>query len=141
MIRELCATATATQRKALEAYDVSAQRMTDFAKGRRVPSPAQLVTICTVLQVDPLPYLVALSEQTATPAQRRLIGSGIRTAAAAVLVAVAELCSPTPAQAATTGYGSIKTGFDLHKKTPEITGAATVFSVVTAGPSGVTEWT
>lgn len=101
MIQDLCSRATTAQRQELERYDVPAQRMTDFAKGRRKPSAAQLVTICTVMGVDPVPYLVALSQQTATPAQQRLLGAF--KAAAVVLVAVAELCSPSPSSAKSRG--------------------------------------
>lgn len=77
-VKALCAQITTEQRAILaDQYDIDKPRITRFAKGERVPSPAQVATICGVLDVDPVPYLIELSTLTATPKQRPMIARAL----------------------------------------------------------------
>lgn len=86
-LTDLLTRLTNEQKHELEALGIPKARRSDWKSGRRLPTVAQLKTICLVLDENPTPWLHWLATKEATPQQLDLFLKALaRTTAAVALV-------------------------------------------------------
>lgn len=79
---------TSAQKAELAEFGISAARRSDWLHGSRKPTAAQMLTLASVLNLDPGPLLLWHAKQDATPAQLDLFLRALGKATAAVAVVI-----------------------------------------------------
>ena len=99
-LQSLLTRLTNEQKHELEALGIPKARRSDWKNGRRLPTAAQLKTVCLILDENPSPWLHWLAQQEATPEQLDLFLRALKTAAAGLTtLSVAAILSEAPTDA------------------------------------------
>jgi len=79
---------TSEQKRELAELGISAARRSDWLHGNRKPTAAQLRTLAIVVDEDPIPMLLWLAQEEATPAQLDLFQRALATATAGIFAVI-----------------------------------------------------
>jgi len=79
---------TRAEKHELAELGISPARRSDWIHGRRLPTAAQMKTLCLILDENPSPWLHWLAQQEATPAQLELFLKALARATAAMAVVI-----------------------------------------------------
>ena len=87
-LQSLLTRLTNEQKHELEAFGIPKARRSDWKSGRRLPTVAQLKTVCLVLDENPTPWLPWLAQQEATPEQLDLFLRALAKSTAAIALVI-----------------------------------------------------
>jgi hypothetical protein len=103
---------TTDQKHELDALGIPASRRSDWKKGKRLPSAAQIQTLAIVADADPIPLLLWLAREEATPKQLDLFLRALATATAGILVVILSGAQNDANAASMRATGELKTAAD-----------------------------
>jgi hypothetical protein len=87
-LTDLLTRLTTEQKHELDALGIPKARRSDWKNGRRLPTVAQLKTVCLILDENPTPWLHWLAQQEATPQQLDLFLKALAKSTAAVALVI-----------------------------------------------------